>query len=507
MIMKKICLIIGYISSFLIYAQSAPTIEWERAYGGSDTDSSSMIIQTTDGGYIVVGYTYSTNGDVNGEPPGTANYWIVKLDEIGTIQWQKSIGGFGFQNATSIQQTTDGGYVVAGYGHSPLNPGGSFDYWIVKLNEIGTIEWEKNYGGSNNDEAYSIQQTIDGGYIIAGTSNSIDGDITENQGSSDYWIVKIDEIGTIQWQKSYGGSSWDEARVIQQTTDGGYIVAGNSNSNDGDITGNNGGYDYWIVKIDEIGTIEWEKSLGGSGVDRAMSIIQTTDGEYIVAGYSDSIDGDVTGNHGYFDYWIVKLGENGTIQWQKTLGGGGEDRAMSIIQTTDGGYVLAGETYSWDGDVTQNNGDYDFWIVKIDEFGTIRWQKTYGGSARDQAKSIQQTTDSGYIVAGNTRSYDGDVTGHHGSGDYWVVKLSEEGMATQEIQNEKITVYPNPAKDVLHFSEEVSNIKITDLSGKTAKEFSAFGKSVNVSGLAKGVYMIMATSKSGKVVSEKFIKE
>lgn len=449
MIMKKICLIIGFISSFLIYAQSAPTIEWERAYGGSDTDSSSMILQTTDGGYIVVGLTYSTNGDVNGEPPGTANYWIVKLDEIGAIQWQKSIGGFGFQNATSIQQTTDGGYVVAGYGHSPLNPGGSFDYWIVKLNEIGTIEWEKNYGGSNNDEAYSIQQTTDGGYIIAGTSNSINGDITENQGS----------------------------------------------------------FDYWIVKIDEIGTIEWEKSIGGSGVDRGMSIIQTADGEYIVAGYSDSIDGDVTGNHGYFDYWIVKLGENGTIQWQKTLGGGGEDRAMSVIQTTDGGYVLAGETYSWDGDVNQNNGDYDFWIVKIDEFGMIRWQKTYGGSARDQAKSIQQTTDSGYIVAGNTRSYDGDVTGHHGSGDYWVVKLSEEGMATQEIQDEKITVYPNPAKDVLHFSEEVYNIKITDLSGKTVKEFYAFGKSVNVSGLAKGVYMIMATSKSGKMVSEKFIKE
>ena len=453
-----------------------------------------------------MGYTYSNDGDVTEQFPGTANYWIIKLDESGSIQWQKSIGGHGYQNATSIQQTIDGGYIVAGYGHNISNPGGIFDYWIVKLNEIGTIEWEKNYGGSASDQAYSIQQTTDGGYIIAGYTRSIDGDVTENQGGIDCWIVKIDEIGTLQWQKTYGGSSWDIASSIQQTTDGGYIVAGSSKSNDGDVTGNHGNGDCWIIKLDETGAIHWQKLLGGSGEDRAESIQQTTDGGYIVAGYSNSNDGDVTVNHGYFDYWIVKLEESGIIQWQKSLGGGGEDRARSIQQTTDGGYVVAGESYSYDGDVTQNNGAYDFWIVKINELGTIKWQKTYGGSARDEAKSIQQTTDGGYIVTGDTRSYDGDVTGNHGDWDYWIVKLSEEGMATQELQNTKIIIYPNPVKDVLHFSEEVSNVKITDVSGRMVKEISASGKSVDVSGMPKGVYVITATSKSGKVISEKFIK-
>ncbi len=504
--MKKISLLVVFISSFLVYAQTAPTIEWERAYGGSSRDSSSTITQTTDGGYIAAGYTFSEDGDVNGDQPGASNYWIVKLDEIGSIHWQKSIGGIGQQMANSIKQTIDGGYIVAGFGHVE-NHVRRHDYWIVKLNEIGAIEWEKNYGGNDTDHAYSIQQTTDGGYIIAGLTDSIDGDVTENQGSVDYWIVKIDELGTIQWQKTYGGSSLDLATSIQQTTDGGYIIAGYSDSNDGDVTGNNGDYDYWIVKIDEFGAIQWQKSLGGSGEDRAESIQQTTDGGYILAGYSNSNDGDVTGNHGYFDYWIVKLEENGTIQWQKSLGGGGEDRARSIQQATDGGYVVAGESYSYDGDVTQNNGDYDFWIVKIDEVGTIKWQKTYGGSARDEAKSIQQTTDGGYIVTGDTRSYDGDVTGYHGGWDYWIVKLSEEGMSTQEFQNTKINIYPNPVKDILYFSEEVSNIKITDVSGRMVKEFSASVKSFDVSGLAKGIYMITASSKLGKVVSEKFIKE
>ena len=186
----------------------------------------------------------------------------------------------------------------------------------------------------------------------------------------------------IQWAKCYGGSEYDAALSIQQTTDGGYIVAGLSLSNDNDVSGNHGGEDYWIVKLTSTGSIEWQKSLGGSGEDRASSVIQTTDGGYIIAGTSNSNDGDVSGNHGRDDYWIVKLSSTGILEWQKSLGGSGDDDANSIQQTTDGGYIIAGGSNSNDGDVSGNHGSDDYWIVKLAPSGSIEWQKSLGGKWR-----------------------------------------------------------------------------------------------------------------------------
>jgi hypothetical protein len=182
---------------------------------------------------------------------GSQDCLIVKLDTHGNIQWQKSLGGSGFDSIASIQQTSDGSYIIAGVLESSDSDvtGGGYDFWIVKLDSLGTLQWQKSLGGSDNDEAKSIQQTSDGGYIIAGSSFSNNGDVTGNHGNQDYWIVKLDSLGTIQWQKSLGGSEEDEAKSIQQTSDGGYIIAGSSFSNNGDVTGNHGGFDYWIVKL------------------------------------------------------------------------------------------------------------------------------------------------------------------------------------------------------------------------------------------------------------------
>ncbi|UCH15292.1 MAG: hypothetical protein JSV22_04830, partial [Bacteroidales bacterium] len=231
----------------------------------------------------------------------------------------------------------------------------------------------------------------------------------------------------IEWQKSLGGSCGDEAHSIKQTSDGGYIVAGLSCSNNGDVSENNGNYDYWIVKLTSTGEIEWQKSHGGNEAEWAYSIQQTSDGGYIVAGVSQSNDGDVSGNHGTYDYWIVKLTSIGVLDWQKSLGGSDEDMAYSIQQTSDGGYIVAGRSESSDGDVSGNHGSSDFWIVKLNPSGEIDWQRTLGGSGDDYANSIQQTTDGGYIVAGGSNSNDGDVSGNHGYGDYWVVKLTSTG--------------------------------------------------------------------------------
>lgn len=243
----------------------------------------------------------------------------IIITQAQSIQWQKPLGGPQFEEGRCIQQTNDGGYIVAGYSHSSIGNRNEEAY-IVKLNASGTIEWEKKYGGTGNDFARSIQQTADGGYMIAGSTTSNDGDVSGNHGGADYWIVKLDAAGTIAWQKTYGGTSYDKAESIRQTSDGGYIMVGYAYSNNGDVSGNHGEADIWIVKIDATGTIVWQKSLGGTRDDFAEKIIQTADGGYIMAGGTTSNNGDVSGNHSLgLDFWIVKLDGTGTITWKKCL--------------------------------------------------------------------------------------------------------------------------------------------------------------------------------------------
>jgi len=420
-----------------LQGSSAPVLDpggiaWQKSLGGAEDDHAYSIQQTADGGYIVTGHTYSNDGDVSGNH-GNTDYWVVKVTAAGTFDWQKCLGGLSFDEARSIQQTADGGYIVAGYTYS--NDGnvtgnhGNQDYWVVKLDSAGTILWQRCLGGSQDDSANYLQQTADGGYIVAGKTYSNNGDVSGNHGDQDYWIVKLDPAGTILWQRCLGGSGTDAATSIQQITDGGYIVAGYSNSNDGNVAGNHGNQDYWIVKLDHAGTILWQKCLGGSGGDEAQSIRQTADDGYIVAGFSLSNDGTVSGNHGGMDYWVVKITATGTVNWQGCYGGSSDDYAYGIRQTADGGYIVAGHTNSNNGDVTGNHGNYDYWVVRLNSAGTIFWQQCLGGTSTDSAYSVQQTADGGYIVTGYTYSNNGNVTGNHGKYDYWVVKLNPDTAA------------------------------------------------------------------------------
>ena len=411
------------------YAPKLILTEFSKCLGGSSDDYAASMQQTSDSGYIVAGYTRSTDGDVTGNH-GDYDFWIVKLTEDGTITWQKCLGSSAVDCAYSVQQTSDNGYIVAGSTRSTdgdvTGNHGNYDFWIVKLTEDGIIDWQKCLGGSAVDCAYSVQQTSDNGYIVAGSTHSTDGDVTGNHGDGDCWMVKLTEDGTIAWQKSLGGTGYDYAASVRQTSDGGYIVAGYTESTDGDVTGNHGSNDYWIVKLDNTGNITWQKSLGGSAEDFARSVEQTSDGGYIVAGSTHSTDGDVTENHGSNDCWIVKLDNTGNIDWQKCLGGTGYDWASSMQQTSDGGYVVAGYTVSTDGDVTENHGNSDYWIVKLDNARNIDWQKSLGGTSYDYADSVWLASNGGYVVAGRTQSTDGDVTGNHGNTDYWIVKLKED---------------------------------------------------------------------------------
>ena len=503
----------------ITHLSAQPSIEWQKALGGTGTETLFCINLCNDGGYIAAGTTSSNNGDASGNH-GSLDWWVVKLSATGQVQWQKCLGGTSYENATSVAQASDGGYIVAGKTNS--NDGdvsglhGSSDYWVVKLNVNGDIEWQKTLGGSQEDYAFSIQTTIDGGFAVAGYSASSDGDVTSNHGYLDYWIVKLSSTGAIEWEKSLGGSDGaDQAFFMRHTMDGGYILVGESGSSDGDISNSQGGTDFWVVKLDSIGDIEWERSLGGDAGDAGRSIMQAADGGYVVVGEVGSNNsGHVTDNHGLNDYWVVRLSPDGELEWQKTLGGSDSDWARSVCQAPDGGYVVPGLVYSTDGDAAGCEGA-DILVVKLSADGeNIEWKKIVGGSDFETVHSIVRTPDGGYILAGETYSNDGDVSGNHGGRDAWVVKLAPESASSiPNITGEALplAIFPNPATQEISFNipaeEPLLSISITDLTGrKVCHKTLSITAGLDVSFLKDGFYTLTATTITGKLYFGRFVR-
>jgi hypothetical protein len=517
--MKKLIFIFCIISEF-IFAQSS--IQWQKSLGGNSSDRGYSTQQTTDGGYIVAGFALTeNNGDVWGGP-GNGDFWVVKLNPTGDIQWQKAIGGTSTEVAEEIQQTSDGGYILAGRTFSDdvdvSGYHGAADCWVVKLDSIGNILWQRTLGGSSTDEAYSIKQTTDGGYIMAGTTFSTDGDVSTNHIYYDGWLVKLNAVGDIQWQKSIGGRNGAEtAYAVCQTTDGGYIIAGETNSSDSGLSDYHGNGDCWVAKFSNTGELEWQKAIGGTGQDAAYSILQTVDGGYAFVGTTSAINsGQVNGVHGGFDIWAVKLNEFGIIEWQRPLGGSNEEHGDDIIQTNDGGYVVLGDTYSSDGDVHGNDGIVDIWVVKLSSTGTLQQQITLGGTDYEQPTSIDQTSDGGFIITGETYSNDGDVSGYHGNGDIWVVKLTGFTVDAQEpissLNAERLEISPNPAHQAVSLeistAEPIQFISILDLLGREVQQQSIReNEQVNIAALVPGGYLIKANTRDGRTFTGRLLKQ
>jgi hypothetical protein len=247
--------------------------------------------------------------------------------------------------------------------------------------------------------AKSIQQTIDGGYIVAGYTNSNDGDVTNNNGSTDAWILKLNANGNIEWQKTYGGSNSDDLTSIKQTADGGYIAVGSTASNDGDILNNQGYTDVWIIKIANNGNLQWSKTFGGTNGEIANDVQQITNGEYLIVAYTFSNNGDITNNHGGFDAWVIKINSNGNMLWQRTYGGHNFDNFNVVEKTKDGNYVIVGNSSSNDGDLTNNQGLSDTWVMKIDNSSNILWQKNIGIINYETANNVLETNDSNLLLS------------------------------------------------------------------------------------------------------------
>jgi hypothetical protein len=356
--------------------------EWNRTFGGADYDEARSVQQTEDGGFILAGYTASFGA-------GNADAWLIKTDSLGNEEWSKTFGGGDSDQAWSVQQTEDGGFILAGNTFS--FGAGNADAWLIKTDGSGNEEWSRTFDREGTDDARSVQQTEDGGFILAGNT-------FEN---GDAWLIKTDDSGNEEWSRTFGGGGADKARSVQQTRDGGFILAGYTASFGA------GNADAWLIKTDSLGNEEWSRTFGGTFFDGCFSVQQTTDSSFILAGSSASF-----GENG--DVWLIKTDDSGNEEWSRTFGGGGTDEAWSVQQTEDGGFILAGYTG------TDTMGSWNAWLIRTDHFGNEVWNRTFGERGWDEALSVQQTEDGSFILAGFTDSYG------VGSRDAWLIKTCGE---------------------------------------------------------------------------------
>ncbi len=366
-----------------------PPEEWDRTFGGIEWDVGRSVQQTKDGGYIVTGLTCSYGA-------GYSDVWLIKTDEKGSMEWDKTFGGKDGDGGLSVLQTNDGGYIIAGY--TTLNE--AWDVWLIKTDSNGNEQWSNTFGGKDYEKGMSIQETNDGGYIVTGDTSSY------GDGNSDIWLIKTDSGGNEEWNRTYGGVGADSGFSVQQTIDEGYIITGYMES----LIGT---FDVCLIKTDENGSMEWDKIFGGMNNDVGGSVQQTKDEGYIIAGKTCSYS---SGS----DIWLIKTDSDGKEEWNKTFGETGKnDEGSSVQQTTDNGYIVTGYTMSY-GAVSS-----DVWLIKTDSDGKEEWNKKFGGADNDDGASVQQTSDGGYIITGYTMSFGA------GSGDIWLVKVAGENHAPE----------------------------------------------------------------------------
>lgn len=423
-----------------------PTKEWDKTFGGSDQDQLNVVRKTSDGGYIVGGYSRSgISGDKSDSSKGELDYWIIKIDASGSKQWDKTFGGTKSKDSrvqnylSTLEQTDDGGYILGGYsnadasGDKSEDSRGDFDYWIIKTDASGQKQWDKTYGGSSGDALQVVKQTPGGGFILGGYSYSnISGEKSElSRGSDDFWILKIDDAGNKLWDKTIGGNKSDGFRALALTDDGGYLLGGDSWSDkSGEKSDGVLGIGcYWIVKIDASGDKQWDKSFGSSGFNQFKTLQKAEENGYILGGTSDgNSSGDKFENgRGDYDYWIIRIDSVGNKIWDKTLGGSNTDDLADIISEPDRGFVMGGWSYSGSSSEKTENllGIADYWIIKVDHRGNKVWDKSFGTSDYDYLTSLQ-LADGGYILGGGTDAgIDGDKSDtSRGKGDYWIIKTN-----------------------------------------------------------------------------------
>lgn len=470
---------------------------WNQCYGGVGDDKAYHIGETSDGGVIMTGYAQSAffNGTNIGNCGGK-DMLIVKVNQSGTVQWQQGLGGANDEVGNVVKELSGGGYLVAGSSTSSGgNVGSSFggkDVWVVKLDPFGGVVWSKVIGGGGNEEATTIFQTSDGGFFISGygfsptvTEQGGAAFNTSNHGNSDVWAAKLDSTGNVQWVKCFGGSMSDRANAAIQHSNGTFVLAGYTESNNGDVSGNHQNMNFfppvntqdaWLINIDASGNLLWQKCLGGSNSENANDIKELSNGEIVVAGYSYSSDGDLISNSGMKDVWLLKLSSMGTILWSKSYGGLFDDLAMSVDLLPTGGFLVSGSTNSTliNGVATSIAGYYDFFMMYLDLNGNYQLHATMGGTGWDYGRSLVRTMDGDFIVGGYTNSTNGLFYSNSGSFDFALVKLGGS-LLPVELLSFEATLSMNDVLLDWATASEVSNDFFVVEKSENGADFEGIG--------------------------------
>jgi|SRR6266850_924073 len=453
-------LLFGLVSA-LHTAEVPPAIQWQRSFGGTNDDWLYVVERTPDGGFVLGGSSMSgVSGNKSSPGYGKTDFWLIKVDAFGNKLWENSFGGTEHDELLCLFQTRDGGFILGGYSTSPISGNktspnyGDRDYWVVKVDSTGRKVWERAFGGVGEDQLFSVSQTADGGYLLAGSAFSgISGNKTNaGFGSLDLWLVKLDQDGNKLREKSFGGASAEYGGRCVSTTDGGYILGSRSYSgiSGNKSSGNFGSLDYWVIKIDANWDTLWDQSFGGTDADELWSVLQTSDGGFILSGSSQSfVSGNKTSEnfYGQFgqspDYWVIKLDSSGNKIWDRSFGGESND-ALFTAQETRGGYLLGGSSASGiAGNKTSPNlgasGSWDVWLIKVDQNGSKVWEAPFGGNDSDILSTLG-LLDNGYIFGASSMSaISGNKTApNYGGSDFWIVKL--EGPPTISAQPESQSV-------------------------------------------------------------------
>ena len=408
-------------------------VDSSQTIGGSKNEVLKSVIKTADGGYAVLGYTQSNDGDITSKVAENFDFWLLKFDANNTLSWQQTFGGSKDDRGADLITTSDGGFALLGFSKSSDNDltsnAGFQDFWMLKISSLGNLLWEKTFGFSGRDYGTTLIETEEGGFLVTGV---LDVSASNGQGNAkfnkqkhaggDFWALKLTAGGDLEWSKYYGGSFTDTPLGVVKTANNGFILAGYSDSNDVDINNNKGSYDFWVIKISSDGTLLWERSYGGSEIDEARAICATHDGNFIVVGDTRSSDSDITMNNGGADVWALKISSEGNLIWEKTFGGTSFDVARSVSMTQDNGFVIAGSSRSSDNGFT-NKGQNDALILKINSEGVLEWHETIGGSEIDFLYDAIELTDKTIIAVGESSSSDGNIPINKGFSDALILKI------------------------------------------------------------------------------------
>ena len=416
-------------------SSSSVNINSVSTFGGSNNERGESVVATLDGGFAILGFTQSNDGNITDKSDESFDFWVSKYTRQNTMEWSYTFGGSGNDRGRELIQTSDGGFALLGSSSSSdgdaSSNAGQLDFWLLRLTSSGQLLWEESYGFEGNDEGMALIQTSDQGFLITGvldvTASGGEGNTNrsgQRHAGGDYWAIKTDASGQLVWSKFYGGNFTDTPEGLIQLADGGYIIVGGSDSEDTDISNNLGTYDFWVIRISSAGELLWERSYGGSEIDEARGIVASNDGNFFVVGDTRSSDVMISTNKGAADIWLIKIAPDGTLLWETSFGGSNFDAARDIHKVSDG-LLLTGSSRSSDLDVSENKGQNDVWILKVNFEGALQWETTIGGSNIDVGYGITQLNDGTIITVGDTSSNDGDIISNKGFTDLILVQIDD----------------------------------------------------------------------------------